>query len=187
MWRWYESSAARASNFRLIDNRKLNSCGVSVLPLQNSGLAFPRHLEPEPVRKGRLWSSHLLARRIDITSMPRAGVLQDRTFTEDGQMDFEIDGARRGRQMETLTVNGAIDPYVDVPSGLVRIRRLVIVRENIVRLPWPPGGAGGCQQLMSQYSKTMRFAASNLSSSLIVSHSAERSRSVPAKFSSAAS
>lgn len=49
-------------------------------------------------------------------------VLQDRNFTEDGQMDFEIDGAGRGRQMETLTVNGTIDPYVEVPSGLIRIR-----------------------------------------------------------------
>ncbi len=49
-------------------------------------------------------------------------VLQDRNFTDDGQMDFEINGAGRGRQMETLTVNGTIDPYVDVPSGLVRIR-----------------------------------------------------------------
>ena len=51
-------------------------------------------------------------------------VLQDRNFTDGGQMDFEIDDAGRGRQMETLTVNGTIDPYVDVPSGLVRIRLL---------------------------------------------------------------
>lgn len=51
-------------------------------------------------------------------------VLQDRNFTDEGELDFAIDPAGRGRLMETLTVNGTIDPYVEVPSGLVRLRLL---------------------------------------------------------------
>ncbi|MGI9613831.1 MAG: multicopper oxidase family protein, partial [Acidimicrobiales bacterium] len=51
-------------------------------------------------------------------------VLQDRNFIDNGQLDFEIDPAGRGRLMETLTVNGTIDPYVEVPSGRVRLRLL---------------------------------------------------------------
>lgn len=51
-------------------------------------------------------------------------VLQDRSFTETGQLDFALDDAGRGRHMDTLTVNGTIDPYVEVPSGLVRLRIL---------------------------------------------------------------
>ncbi len=49
-------------------------------------------------------------------------VFQDRNFDEDGQMNFEINGSGRGRQMETLTINGTVDPYVEVPAGLVRLR-----------------------------------------------------------------
>jgi len=51
-------------------------------------------------------------------------ILQDRNFTPDGQLDFAIDPAGRGRHMEALTVNGTIDPFIEVPSGLVRLRLL---------------------------------------------------------------
>lgn len=61
-------------------------------------------------------------------------ILQDRNFTENGQLDFEIDDAGRGRQMETLTVNATINPYVEVPSGLVRIRLVNASQARIYRL-----------------------------------------------------
>ena len=51
-------------------------------------------------------------------------IIQDRDFTEDGQLDFAIDPGDNGNLYATLTVNGAIDPFVDVPSGLVRLRLL---------------------------------------------------------------
>jgi len=51
-------------------------------------------------------------------------VLQDRQFDVDGQLNFAISDIGRGRQMDTLTVNGTIDPYVEVPEGLVRLRLL---------------------------------------------------------------
>jgi len=50
--------------------------------------------------------------------------LQDRTFDADGQLDFAINDIGRGRQMDTLTVNGVIDPYIEVPQGFVRLRLL---------------------------------------------------------------
>lgn len=49
-------------------------------------------------------------------------VLQDRNFDADGQMEFILNPADEGRLMDTLTVNGAINPYLEVPSGLVRLR-----------------------------------------------------------------
>ena len=51
-------------------------------------------------------------------------IIQDREFTEDGQLDFAIDDDGRGKLYSTLTVNGTINPFVDVPEGLVRLRLL---------------------------------------------------------------
>ena len=51
-------------------------------------------------------------------------VIQDRDFTEDGQLDFAIDDGDEGKLYGILTVNGTIDPYVEVPTGLVRLRLL---------------------------------------------------------------
>ncbi len=51
-------------------------------------------------------------------------IMQDRDFTEDGQLDFAIDAAGKGNRDRTLTVNGTIDPFVEVPTGLVRLRLL---------------------------------------------------------------
>ena len=51
-------------------------------------------------------------------------ILQDRDFTEDGQLDFAIDTTDEGNLDPTLTVNGTINPYVETPKGLVRLRLL---------------------------------------------------------------
>ena len=51
-------------------------------------------------------------------------IIQDRDFTEDGQLDFAIDDGNNGNLYATLTVNGTINPYVEVPQGLVRLRLL---------------------------------------------------------------
>ena len=51
-------------------------------------------------------------------------IIQDRDFTEDGQLDFAIDEGEEGNLDGVLTVNGTIDPYVAVPEGLVRLRLL---------------------------------------------------------------
>ena len=51
-------------------------------------------------------------------------IIQDRDFTDDGQLDFAIDGGEEGNLDGTLTVNGTINPYVEVPRGLVRLRLL---------------------------------------------------------------
>ncbi len=51
-------------------------------------------------------------------------IIQDREFTGDGQLDFAIDDDGRGKLYSTLTVNGTINPFVDVPEGLVRLRLL---------------------------------------------------------------
>ena len=51
-------------------------------------------------------------------------IIQDRDFTEDGQLDFAIDPGDDGNLDGTLTVNGAINPFVEVPRGLVRLRLL---------------------------------------------------------------
>ena len=51
-------------------------------------------------------------------------ILQDRDFTGNGQLDFAIDPDDDGKLYSTLTVNGTINPYVEVPEGLVRLRLL---------------------------------------------------------------
>ncbi len=51
-------------------------------------------------------------------------IIQDRDFTGDGQLDFAIDPDDEGNQYSTLTVNGTINPFVEVPTGLVRLRLL---------------------------------------------------------------
>ena len=51
-------------------------------------------------------------------------IIQDRDFTEEGQLDFAIDPGGRGNLDGTLTVNGTINPFVEVPRGLVRLRLL---------------------------------------------------------------
>ena len=51
-------------------------------------------------------------------------IIQDRDFTEDGQLDFAIDEGDNGKLYATLTVNGTIDPFIEVPEGLVRLRLL---------------------------------------------------------------
>ena len=51
-------------------------------------------------------------------------IIQDRDFTDDGQLDFAIDGGEEGNLDGVLTVNGTINPYVEVPEGLVRLRLL---------------------------------------------------------------
>ena len=51
-------------------------------------------------------------------------IIQDRDFTEDGQLAFSIDDGDNGNLYSTLTVNGTIDPFVEVPEGLVRLRLL---------------------------------------------------------------
>lgn len=51
-------------------------------------------------------------------------ILQDREFTADGQLNFEIDNDDDGDLNPDLTVNGTIDPYTTVPAGPVRLRLL---------------------------------------------------------------
>ena len=51
-------------------------------------------------------------------------IIQDKDFTDDGQLDFAIDPGDNGNLYSTLTVNGAINPYVEAPEGLVRLRLL---------------------------------------------------------------
>ena len=51
-------------------------------------------------------------------------IIQDRAFTEDGQLDFAIDDGDEGKLDGVLTVNGTINPYVETPAGLVRLRLL---------------------------------------------------------------
>ena len=51
-------------------------------------------------------------------------ILQDREFTPDGQLAFEIDDGDDGDLNPDLTVNGTFDPYVTVPAGPVRLRLL---------------------------------------------------------------
>ena len=51
-------------------------------------------------------------------------IIQDRDFTEDGQLDFAIDPGDNGNLYSTLTVNGTINPFVEVSRGLVRLRLL---------------------------------------------------------------
>ena len=51
-------------------------------------------------------------------------IIQDRAFTDNGQLDFAIDEDDDGKLDDVLTVNGAINPYVETPTGLVRLRLL---------------------------------------------------------------
>ena len=51
-------------------------------------------------------------------------IIQDRAFTADGQLDFAINDGDDGKLDDTLTVNGTLDPYVETPTGLVRLRLL---------------------------------------------------------------
>ena len=51
-------------------------------------------------------------------------IIQDRDFTDDGQLDFAIDDDDLGNLDGVLTVNGTINPYVETPTGLVRLRLL---------------------------------------------------------------
>ena len=61
-------------------------------------------------------------------------IIQDKDFTEDGQLDFAIDPGDDGNLYDTLTVNGAISPFVEVPKGLVRLRLLNGSQARIYRL-----------------------------------------------------
>ena len=51
-------------------------------------------------------------------------ILQDRDFTKDGELDFTLTNFGKGFYYSRLTVNGSIDPYIEVPAGLVRLRLL---------------------------------------------------------------
>ena len=51
-------------------------------------------------------------------------IIQDRAFTDNGQLDFAIDEDDDGKLDDVLTVNGTINPYVETPTGLVRLRLL---------------------------------------------------------------
>ena len=51
-------------------------------------------------------------------------IIQDRDFTEDGQLDFAITRGPLGNRDGVLTVNGTINPFVETPTGLVRLRLL---------------------------------------------------------------
>ena len=61
-------------------------------------------------------------------------IIQDRDFTDDGQLDFAIDDGEEGNLYGTLTVNGTINPFVEVPEGLVRLRLLNGSQARIYRL-----------------------------------------------------
>ena len=61
-------------------------------------------------------------------------IIQDRDFTEGGQLDFAIDQGENGNLYSTLTVNGTINPFVEVPKGLVRLRVLNGSQARIYRL-----------------------------------------------------
>ena len=61
-------------------------------------------------------------------------IIQDKDFAEDGQLDFAIDPGDEGNLYDTLTVNGAINPFVEVPEGLVRLRLLNGSQARIYRL-----------------------------------------------------
>ncbi len=51
-------------------------------------------------------------------------ILQDREFSEDGQLSFEIDDDDEGDLNPQLTINATFDPYTAVPAGPVRLRLL---------------------------------------------------------------
>ncbi|WP_070119562.1 multicopper oxidase family protein [Bacillus marinisedimentorum] len=53
-------------------------------------------------------------------------IVQDRTFTEDGNITYNLNmpDVMMGLHGDTVTVNGAINPYKEVPRGKVRFRLL---------------------------------------------------------------
>ena len=51
-------------------------------------------------------------------------ILQDREFTNDNQLRFQIDDDGDGDLNPDLTVNGTLDPFTTVPAGPVRLRLL---------------------------------------------------------------
>ncbi|SEJ83799.1 Multicopper oxidase with three cupredoxin domains (includes cell division protein FtsP and spore coat protein CotA) [Propionispira arboris] len=51
-------------------------------------------------------------------------VVQDRTFTDTNQFDYEKDYRADGTAGNTLLVNGTINPYIDVTTNEVRLRLL---------------------------------------------------------------
>ena len=53
-------------------------------------------------------------------------IVQDKHFDDDGQFDYELGMADQivGFEGDTLLVNGAINPYVEVPQGITRFRLL---------------------------------------------------------------
>ena len=61
-------------------------------------------------------------------------IIQDKDFAGDGQLDFAIDGGDDGKLYSTLTVNGTINPFVETPTGLVRLRLLNGSQARIYRL-----------------------------------------------------
>ena len=61
-------------------------------------------------------------------------ILQDREFTDDGQIDFEINTRGTGDLNPDLTINGSIDPYTVVPAGPVRLRLLNGSQARVYRL-----------------------------------------------------
>ena len=61
-------------------------------------------------------------------------IIQDRDFTDDGQLDFAIDDGDEGNLYGTPTVNGTINPFVEIPQGLVRLRLLNGSQARIYRL-----------------------------------------------------
>src|SRR5699024_11688492 len=53
-------------------------------------------------------------------------VLQDKRFDSDGRIDYDL-GMRdvmNGLQGNTMLVNGAVNPFLKVPRGMVRLRLL---------------------------------------------------------------
>ena len=67
-------------------------------------------------------ASALLPQTYGIDDIPV--ILQDREFTADGQLKFEINDRGTGDLNPDLTVNGTFDPYTVVPAGPVRLRLL---------------------------------------------------------------
>lgn len=66
-------------------------------------------------------------------------ILQDREFTSDGQIDFEINTRGTGDLNPDLTVNGTADPYTVVPAGPVRLRLLNGSQARVYRLSLDDG------------------------------------------------
>ncbi len=61
-------------------------------------------------------------------------LLQDKEFTDAGQLDFEIDDDDNGDLNPNLFVNGTPDPYTTVPSGPVRLRLVNASQARIYEL-----------------------------------------------------